>query len=169
METTSEYLLERQSRASLYRFNLATYHRHWPIVSHLLSISGCIYDYASQLKSSYKAGHQLMSHTWRWVPGRPSPSLSPHNLSLIDIFLFLLHFNSHADVTTLSSDDLNKELAQLEKAFKKILGVKVSGIDRLVFIPFFPWPPALPSFSHLHSQKLSDHLTETSTTQLVRS
>lgn len=33
-------------------------------------------------------------------------------------------FRSHSDITTLSEDDLNDELARLEEAMKKILGVK---------------------------------------------
>ncbi|KAG8686469.1 Carbohydrate esterase 4 protein, partial [Ceratobasidium sp. 395] len=58
---------------------------------------GCIYDknLASKVKYAYDKGHQVASHTW-----------------------------SHADLTTLSTDDLNSEMSKVENALKKIAGVK---------------------------------------------
>ena len=56
---------------------------------------GCIYDHADVMLDLYHGGHTLGSHTW-----------------------------SHADITTLSRDQLHAELEKVEQAFIKILGVK---------------------------------------------
>ncbi|KAG9041873.1 Carbohydrate esterase 4 protein, partial [Tulasnella sp. UAMH 9824] len=58
---------------------------------------GCIYttDNERRLKAAYNAGHQIASHTW-----------------------------SHANWTTLTNDQLKKEMTKTDTALKKILGVK---------------------------------------------
>jgi peptidoglycan/xylan/chitin deacetylase (PgdA/CDA1 family) len=55
----------------------------------------CIYDQAEDLIARYNAGHLIGSHTW-----------------------------GHDDISTLSADELNDQLAYVEEALKKILGVK---------------------------------------------
>ncbi|ORY24583.1 putative deacetylase [Naematelia encephala] len=55
----------------------------------------CIYDRVDQIRALHAAEHTLGSHTW-----------------------------SHADLTTLSYDEIVSELEQVEDAFVKILGVK---------------------------------------------
>lgn len=56
---------------------------------------GCIYDFADEIRRAFDAGHLIGSHTW-----------------------------SHADVTKLSTQDLDHELGKVEHAMVKILGVK---------------------------------------------
>lgn len=55
---------------------------------------GNIYDYKDFLISAYKSGHQIAHHTW-----------------------------SHANISTLTDDELRLEITQLEDAFLDILGV----------------------------------------------
>ncbi|KAF8532166.1 glycoside hydrolase/deacetylase [Gautieria morchelliformis] len=56
----------------------------------------CIYDDASvsSVKAAYAAGHEIGSHTWR-----------------------------HADLATLTSNQINDEMARVELALKRIIGV----------------------------------------------
>lgn len=56
---------------------------------------GCIYDKADDLKAMYNAGHTIGSHTW-----------------------------SHADLARLNYNQINEELAKVEEAMIKILGVR---------------------------------------------
>ncbi|KDN53637.1 carbohydrate esterase family 4 protein [Tilletiaria anomala UBC 951] len=56
---------------------------------------GCIYDYADEIRRAFDAGHLIGSHTW-----------------------------SHADITKLSTSELDQELGKLERAMIKILGVR---------------------------------------------
>ncbi|KAI5481137.1 carbohydrate esterase family 4 protein [Pseudohyphozyma bogoriensis] len=56
---------------------------------------GCIYDRADDLIKRYKAGHLIGSHTW-----------------------------THADITTLTTAQLNEQITLVETALMKILGIK---------------------------------------------
>ncbi|KAF9036289.1 carbohydrate esterase family 4 protein [Panaeolus papilionaceus] len=60
---------------------------------------GCIYDeqYAANLKYAYDRGHQIASHTW-----------------------------AHADLSTLSREEINTEMARTEDAIRKITGASVA-------------------------------------------
>ena len=66
----------------------------------------CIYspDNVAALKQRYAEGHLIGSHTW-----------------------------NHADIATLSADELNDELQYVEDALKKILGVKPRFFRKLNF------------------------------------
>ncbi|KAJ8090161.1 hypothetical protein PM082_018748 [Marasmius tenuissimus] len=65
---------------------------------------GCIYDqeHMDQVKFAYQQGHQVGSHTWR-----------------------------HADLATLSADEVNDEMQRVEQALQRIVGV----------VPAFMRPP----------------------------
>jgi len=56
---------------------------------------GCVYDYQQHIKYVYAQGHQLGSHTWR-----------------------------HADLTTLTWDEINNEMYLVELALQRIIGVQ---------------------------------------------
>lgn len=58
--------------------------------------SGCIYDHAQSLRRAFNDGHLVGSHGWE-----------------------------HKDFTQLSRKQMHSELARNERAFQKILGVKV--------------------------------------------
>lgn len=109
-----------------------------------LYITG-IYNYADELIARYNAGHMIGAHTW-----------------------------NHADITTLSADQLNEQftlvrrerhstcrsllivLSQLETALQKILGVvpryfrPVSSPGRLLFcdVVLIPYSPTQPYGSY---------------------
>ncbi|KAJ3284549.1 hypothetical protein HK104_009878 [Borealophlyctis nickersoniae] len=54
---------------------------------------GCIYDYANELQSAYRKGHQIASHTW-----------------------------SHQNLSALSATRIQSEMTQLDDALQKIIG-----------------------------------------------
>ncbi|KAF9125946.1 hypothetical protein BGW39_007026 [Mortierella sp. 14UC] len=56
---------------------------------------GDIYQYGWVVKRAYREGHQIASHTW-----------------------------AHADLATLSYDQINTQMTQLDNALKSILGVR---------------------------------------------
>ena len=62
----------------------------------LTPLPGCIYDHAKSLRRAFNDGHLVGSHGWE-----------------------------HQDFTQLSRKQMHSELARNERAFQKILGVKV--------------------------------------------